>query len=441
MSATARLASFIADARWSDVPASVRHDAKRSLLNWLGCAIGGSRAPSVDLAIESLAVFSGPAQATVINRDRRFDVATTAIINGVASSVLDFDDTHLQTVIHPSVPVASATLALAEHLKVPGEAFMHAFVIGIEAACKVGNAISPEHYACGWHVTSTCGTIGAAAACARLLGLDQTQAAYAIGMAASQSAGLSEMLGSPTRMFNMGHAARNGFMAAWYASKGITSSACALEAPRGFGNAFTTRCDWSALTDTLGLTWELAANAFKPYPCGIVVHPVIDGCLLLRERHAIRAGDIDRVEVTVNPAVQIIMSRPDPADGMRSKVSAEHCIAVAMVQGAAGVQQFTDAVVRDPEVTALRRRARLLCSDTVAKDAAGVCVVMKDGTRHETFIAHARGSVEVPLTDRELEDKFRSLFAYGRSGSDAARVIGIVRDLETLRDAGALART
>jgi 2-methylcitrate dehydratase PrpD len=122
-------------------------------------------------------------------------------------------------------------------------------------------------------------------------------------------------------------------------------------------------------------------------------------------------------------------------------VSAEHCIAVAMVQGAAGVQQFTDAVVRDPEVTALRRRARLLCSDTVAKDAAGVCVVMKDGTRHETFIAHARGSVEVPLTDRELEDKFRSLFAYGRSGSDAARVIGIVRDLETLRDAGALART
>ena len=119
----------------------------------------------------------------MINRSRRFDVATAAVINGVASSVLDFDDTHLQTVIHPSVPVASATLALAEHLQVPGEAFMHAFVIGIEAACKVGNAISPEHYAGGWHVTSTCGVIGAAAACARLLRLDETQAAYAIGMA------------------------------------------------------------------------------------------------------------------------------------------------------------------------------------------------------------------------------------------------------------------
>ena len=441
MSATAQLARFIATSSGADVPDGVRHAARRSLLNWLGCAIGGSRAPSVDLAIESLAPFSGPAQATVVNRGRRFDVATTAVINGVSSSVLDFDDTHLQTVIHPSVPVASAALALAEHLAVPGDVFMHAFTIGIEAACKVGNAISPEHYACGWHVTSTCGVIGAAAACARLLRLDETQAAYAIGMAASQSAGLSEMLGSPTRMFNMGHAARSGFMAAWYASKGITSSACALEAPRGFGNAFTTRCDWSALTDTLGVTWELAANAFKPYPCGIVVHPVIDGCLLLRERHAIDAAAIERVEVTVHPAVQIIMSRPEPADGMRSKVSAEHCIAVAMVQGAAGVQQFTDAVVHDPAVAGLRRRARLLCSDAVAKDAAGVCVVMKDGTRHETFVEHAKGSAEVPLTDRELEEKFRSLCSYGRSGSDATRLVGMVRDLETLHDAGALART
>jgi 2-methylcitrate dehydratase PrpD len=440
MSATARLARFIAASSWADVPDSVRHDAKRSLLNWLGCAIGGSNAPSVELAIESLATFSGPGQATVINRGRRFDVATAAVINGVSSSVLDFDDTHLQTVIHPSVPVASATLALAEHLQVPGEAFMHAFVIGIEAACKVGNAISPEHYAGGWHVTSTCGVIGAAAACARLLRLDETQAAYAIGMAASQSAGLSEMLGSPTRMFNMGHAARSGFMAAWYASRGIASSACALEAPRGFGNAFTTRCDWSALTDTLGVTWELAANAFKPYPCGIVVHPVIDGCLLLRERHAIRAGDIDCVEVTVNPAVQVIMSRPEPADGMRSKVSAEHCIAVAMVQGAAGVQQFTDAVVRDLAVTDMRRRARLLCSDTMAKDAASVCVVMKDGTRHETFIEHAKGSAEVPLTDAELEEKFRSLVAYGRHDADASRMIGLMWNLETATDAGVLAR-
>lgn len=440
MSATAHLARFIATSSWADVPATVRHDAKRSLLNWLGCAIGGSNAPSVDLAIESLAPLSGPAQSTVVNRSCRFDIATTAVINGVSSSVLDFDDTHLQTVIHPSVPVASAALALAEHLAVPGDAFVHAFILGIEAACKVGNAISPEHYARGWHVTSTCGVIGAAAACARLLKLDETRSAYAIGMAASQSAGLSEMLGSPTRMFNMGHAARSGFMAAWYASKGITSSLCALEAPRGFGNAFTTRCDWTALTDTLGVTWELTANAFKPYPCGIVVHPVIDGCLLLRERHAIRAQDIESVEVTVNPAVQVIMSRPEPADGMRSKVSAEHCIAVAMVQGAAGLQQFTDKVVRDPDVTDLRRRARLLCSDAMAKDAARVCVVMKDGTRHETFVEHAKGSAEVPLTDRELEEKFRNLVAYGRSSGDASRMIETMWGLESMGNAGLLAR-
>lgn len=438
--ATAVLAQFIVSARPEDVPAGVRHEAKRALLNWLGCAIGGAHAPAVDLALDAMREFSGPPAATIINRGVRLDVPNAALINGIGSSALDFDDTHLRTVIHPTVPVASAALALAEQQSASGGELMHAFILGVEAECKVGNAISPEHYDAGWHVTSTCGVIGAAAACSRLLGLDAQQTTFAIGMAASQASGLADMLGSMTRMVNMGHAARNGFLAAWYASRGLTSSGRALEAPRGFANAFSTRADWAQVVDLLGAPWELAANAYKPYPCGIVVHPVLDGCLLLRAAHGIRPETITRVELVVNPLVVKVMGNPTPTDGLRSKVSAEHCTAVAMITGAAGVEAFTDAMVLDPAVAALRARVVLQASAEVSADAATVVVLLLDGTRHETHVAHARGSTDVPLTDRELEEKFKALLKWGRSAADADALIATMWRLDELADAGVVAR-
>jgi len=440
IAATTALAQFIVSARPQDVPAAMRHEARRALLNWLGCAIGGAHTPAVDLALDAMREFSGPPSATVINRGVRLDVPNTALVNGIGSSTLDFDDTHLRTVIHPTVPVASAALALAEQRSASGAELMHAFILGVEAECKVGNAISPEHYDAGWHVTSTCGVIGAAAACSRLLGLDARQTAFAIGMAASQASGLSDILGSMTRMVNMGHAARNGFLAAWYAARGFTSSDRALEAPRGFANAFTTHADWSRLVDHLGAPWELAANAYKPYPCGIVVHPVLDGCLQLRAAHGLRAETIDRVELLVNPLVIRIMGNPAPADGLRSKVSAEHCTAVALMTGAAGVEAFTDAMVHDPAVAALRARVVLQACTGVSADAATVVVVLQDGTRHETHVAHARGSTELPLSDRDLEDKFRALLRWGRSGADADALIATIWRLDELADVGVLAR-
>ena len=315
---------------------------------------------------------------------------------------------------------------------------MHAFVIGIEAACKVGNAISPEHYAGGWHVTSTCGVIGAAAACARLLRLDETQAAYAIGMAASQSAGLSEMLGSPTRMFNMGHAARSGFMAAWYASKGIASSACALEAPRGFGNAFTTRCDWAALTDTLGVTWELAANAFKPYPCGIVLHPLIDGCLQVAAQSGAPAAAIERVEVKVHPLVMVLTGRTDPKDGLESKLSFSPACAVALADRSAGVDQFTDARAVDPAIAALRTRIHPVVDESLGTDQSAVTLMLADGRRFDARIEHATGSVVNPMSDAALDAKFIAL-ATRTLGADAARTLcTMCRGIDDLDDLGPL---
>lgn len=437
---TAQLARFIATAGFDDVPANVRHEARRALLNWLGCAIGGSHAAAVDLMLNALSEFAGPTQATVINRKRQLDLPSTAIVNAISSSVLDFDDTHLRTVIHPSVPVAAAAVALAEHVSATGAELMHAFILGVETECRIGNALSPSHYEAGWHVTATCGVIGAAAACSKLLKLDGGRTTYAISMAASQAGGLSEMLGSMTRMVNMGHAARNGLLSAWYAAKGITSSQCAIEAPRGFANAFSSQVDLSEITDGLGETWELTHNAYKPYPCGIVVHPIIDGCLELRARHDILPDAIDHIAVSVHPLVLRITGHPAPADGLRSKVSAQHAAAVAMIYGAAGVQEFTDDVVHEASVIGLRSRVELRPQDDLGKDAAAVAVTLRDGTTHTTHVSHARGSTERPLSDHDLESKFRALAAWGQCDADPDAIIDCMWHLDQATDGGIVAR-
>ncbi len=438
---TGALSGFVSSSDWRDVPHPVRHEAKRALLNWLACAHGGSRSGVVDLALSAVEDFAGRGQATVINRGVRLDVANAAFVNAISSNVLDFDDTHLRTVIHPTVPVASAILALSEHVPVDGAGFMHAFILGVEAECRVGNAMSPEHYHAGWHITSTCGVIGAAAACAKLMKLGPAETAYALGMAASSSGGLAEMLGSMTRMINMGNAARNGFHAAWYAAKGITSSGRAFEAPKGFANAFSSRFDGNELVKPGNDSWELSFNAYKPYPCGIVVHPIIDGCISLKARHSVDAAGIREIRLKVHPLVVTVTGgSPEPDDELRAKVSAHHCAAVALIFGAAGVSEFGQNVVDDPMVVRTRRKVVLEPDEGMPRDAAEVLVVLENGDRFQERVRHARGSLELPLIDSEIEDKLRALVKWSGSGADTGALIRTVWNLDAENDAGIIAR-
>src|SRR5262245_2859859 len=297
--ATRELAQFAAGSRWSDVPQEVRHEGQRAFLNWLGCAIAGCRDDSVERLLSALREFAGAPRATLIGRGERLDALTAACVNGTASNRLDFDDTHLRTVIHPTVPVAAALLALAELRPMSGAEFIHAFVLGVDTECRVGNAISPGHYESGWHITATCGVLGAAVAASKALRLDAQRMTWALGIAATQAAGLMDTLGTMCKSYNMGHAARNGLAAALMAAKGFTSSERALEAQRGFLNLLAARHDAAEITGELGSRWELTQNAYKPYPCGIVIHPIIDACLDLRAAHRIDPADIVQVDVTV----------------------------------------------------------------------------------------------------------------------------------------------
>src|SRR5258708_15613809 len=210
------------------------------------------------------------------------DILHASLLNGISSHMFDFDDTHLKTVIHPSGPVASALLALAEYRPMSGADFLHAFILGVEVECRIGNAVYPSHYDIGWHITGTAGVFGAAAAAGRLLGLSEQQHVWALGIAATQASGLREMFGSMCKPLHVGLAARNGLQAALLARQDFTSAAQPIEGRRGFANVLATERDLTKITDRLGETWELEANSYKPFACGVVVHPIIDACLQLR---------------------------------------------------------------------------------------------------------------------------------------------------------------
>jgi 2-methylcitrate dehydratase PrpD len=437
---TQELARFVVESRWSSIPTEINHEAKRALLNWAGCAIGGCRDEAVDTALAALSEFAGRPQTTVLGRGERMDILNAAALNALSSNILDFDDTHLRTVIHPTVPVAAAVIALAEHSRATGAQLLHAFILGVEVECRVGNAISPEHYNAGWHITATCGIFGAAAACAKLLDLDAKTTAWAFGIAASQAAGTTGAHGSMTKSWNMANAARNGLMAALLAAKGFTSTEQALEGERGFTRVFAQRRDLDEIIRGLGETWELAQNTYKPYPCGIVAHPVIDACLALRDDARVTPDAVERVELRVHPLVRMLMGNAAPLTGLEAKLSVQHCAAAALIYGQVGVREFTDACVNDRAVAALRARATLVEDPAMPKEAAGATMHVSGGSTFDKYVPHATGSLDRPMSDEALGRKFHSLAEWGWPECDTAKFIALAWSLDTLADAGAFAR-
>jgi 2-methylcitrate dehydratase PrpD len=440
MDITRTLARFVVDHKARDIPQNVRHEAARSFLNWLGCAVGGSRHETVERALAALAPFSGPPEATVLGRPERLDVMHAALMNGITSHTFDFDDTHLRTVIHPSGPVASAILALAERQPVSGSAFLHAFILGVEVECRIGNSVYPEHYDVGWHITGTTGVFGAAAAVGRLLGLSEQQMTWALGIAATQASGLREMFGTMCKPFHPGNAARNGLLAAFLAQQNFTSSNQGIEAKRGFANVLSTSFRPEEITRGLGRTWEIALNTYKPFACGIVIHPVIDACIQLRNEHELKAEDIEAIEARVHPLVLELTGKKMPQVGLEGKFSVYHSAAVAVIYGAAGEAEYGDDVVRDPRVVALRDRTSASVDKAMHEDQTRVTMRLKNGKTIEKFVEHAIGSLERPMSDADLEAKFRGLVKGILSDSACERLIRLAWNVGQLDDAAEVAR-
>lgn len=437
---TQRLAEFIAGSRWEDIPENVRREGARSLLNFVGCALGGATDEAVGLAAKVLAPYFGPPQASVIGRRERPDMLNAAFLNAVGANVLEYDDTHLATVIHPGAPVAPGLFALAERRPVAGRDLLHALILGIEAECRVGLAVMPTHYRRGWHITATCGIFGAAAAAAKLLGLDARRIAFALGHAATQSAGLVESLGSMSKSIGVGNAARNGLAAALFADSGFTAAEHAIEGRYGFAPVTSDSVDLSQIAGGLGERWEILANAYKPYPCGVVLFPVIDACLEVRARHAPAAQRIARVVVRGHPLLRERADRPAVETGREAKVSLQHSVAVAFLFGAAGLPQYEDACVADPAVRALRAKVFYEEDASIPVEAAIVAVHRDDGTTLTEHVRHGRGTPGRPMSDAELDAKVRELAAAGAPFVDTVGLIAAIRGIEAEANAARIVR-
>lgn len=439
-----RLADYAVTARPDDLPEGARREALRSLVNIVGCTLGGAKHRVIGLTDDVLSEFSGPPQATLLGRARRADVLHAALINCFGSSVHAFDDTHEQAVVHPSGPVAAAILAISERKRVTGPQFLLAFALGVEVMCRLSKAVSvpPAKIIFAWSQTGITAGIGAAVAAGKLLELDADRMRHAIGIALSQASGFRAMFGSMCSSLMTAHGAQTGLRAAILAEKGFTSSEAALEGPNGFLDVFAEQPDLPALADELGTRFEILRNTYKPYPCGVVIHPIIDACLELRRTHEIDPSDIMAVTVRVTPKALALTDRRHAKNTLEARVSLYHWVAIAFIRGTARIEDMdTNGAVLEPAIVRFQDRIETVSDEAIASDGAKVTVRLRDGRSLVSRIEHCAGSAACPMTDADLERKFTGL-AEGVIGPIRTReVLDMCWDVESLPDAGTLARS
>jgi 2-methylcitrate dehydratase PrpD len=439
MGITQHLARFIVETTSSDIPTKVRHEAVRSLVNWSGCALGGAAHPAVTSAILALTPFAGAGRASVLGRSERVDALHAALFNGISSHVLDFDDTHPSTLVHPSGPVISALLALAQHRPIEGRVFLDAIVMGIETECRVAQVAGKAHYDIGWHVTGTAGVFGAAAACGRALGLDAQQMTWALGIAATQAAGLREMFGSMCKSLHPGKAAQNGLSAALMAQAGFTSSTQAIEGPRGFAKVLSSEPHEELLLADIGTRWETLNNTYKPYACGLVIHPVIDACVAAHASEKVAPGNVECITLYAHPLVLELTGKTRPVTGLEGKFSVYHAAAMALIEGCSLSSHFSDAAVHRPDVITVRDRVKVQSMPDFRVDEARAVFTLRDGTYIEHRVEYALGSLGRPMSDEDLSKKFLQLAQKSLSGKNAERALHLCWSAESLVSAGGIA--
>ena len=419
---TRQVSDFVVSARLADVPLTVQKLAKRSILDGLGLAVAGSRSQGARIVQAEVASYeSSVREATLLGTDLRAPARFAAFANGVAIHADDYDDTQLAAAVdrvyglltHPTAPVLPPVLAIGQRKKLDGAAVLTAYLVGVEVATKICEAIDPRHYDAGFHSTGTAGTIGAGAAASRALGLSAEQTAIALAISASQAAGLRENFGSMTKPFHAGRAADSGVLAADLAERGFTAAPNILEAKRGFFNAAGGGYDPLAIEGRLGKPWtfEEPGVSIKPYPSGSLTHPGMGAFYSLILREDLRADQVKRIVVGTNRHMPNALIHHQPHDELQAKFSMEFCLAILLLERKAGLPQFTDEVVSRRDV---KEVIGLVDFDVDPQaEAAGynkmttrITVEMRDGRKLTTSAAFGKGSPQNPMSDDELIEKF-----------------------------------
>jgi len=437
MGITDDLAAFVADTDGKDLPASARERATLCALDWFACALGGCREGLTRAIADTAAALGGVPQATVVGAGQRTSVAHAALINGAAANVLDYDDMHVGMFGHPSGPVFAAALAMAEWEGATGADLLPAIVLGIDVACRLGNAVNPEHYYQGWHATGTLGHFGAAAACAKLLALDAGQTRHALGLAGAQAAGIRQSLGTMARPLHTGKAAANGILAALLAQRGFTGPAAVIEGPEGFMACFAPGWRPDAVTEGLGKAFEIERILFKRHAACFETHAAITGVLRLRARHGLRAEQVRAITARVYPHTLQMAARESPQTGLEAKLSLQYCAAVALAEGRVGEAEFSEDMVAREDLRALAGRVRGHAEPSFPITRAEVTVAAADGAEWteavDLLAEEDRGDVR-----EELRAKFRALATPVLGPEGAGRLEAALVQLEAAESIASL---
>ncbi|HKW03456.1 MAG TPA: MmgE/PrpD family protein [Vicinamibacterales bacterium] len=426
-------------------PPNARKRAASAMLDTIGVTLAGVTEPASRIVRTTLA----PADrgCVVWGTGQRSSAPDAALANGTAAHALDYDDMCFVSLAHPSAPLVPAVIAAAEVSRASGRDALDAYIVGFEIEARLGRVMNPRHYRRGWHNTSTLGTIGAAAAASRLLGLTTDAAAHAIAIAASEASGLKENFGSMVKPLHAGLAARNGVLAAMLARSGMTASAQALDGPQGFLHVMDAeRSDLARETADLGDRWEILDTGItvKLYPSCAGTHPTLDALLDLRAREKFTADDVDRIEIDVDAIVPTILIYARPASPLEAKFSMPFCAAAAIVFGQVGIDTFDDGRIRDAGVLALMQKITMRVDPEVGKGApalteARVRVRLKNGRTLSQDAHGARGYPERPASDAELDAKFLVCATRAFSKEKAAQVLESLRGLEHVHEVVGLA--
>lgn len=430
---TEEFAAFIAGLQFTDLPAAAVHAASRGLLDWLGCALAASTHKTLDKTITVLESMGSSPKATVLGRALRLSHGDAALVNGQMGHLLDFDDTHMGgVVLHASSPILAALLSAAERRVTSGQDLILAYVCGFEAGIRVGRS-APGHHPGGWHLTGTLGTFAAATAVAKLQQLDAPAITHALGIAGTQAAGMQQNRGTMCKSFHAGRAASNGLLAALLAEQGFDSSDEIIEGKRGFARIYSDVATPEQMTASLGAEWQILGNGHKPYACGVVLHPAIDAMIGLRQQGPLDPDQIDSITLWVNPLVVSITGTVAPTTGLHSKFSIYHSAAVALIDGEAGIAQYSDQRVQDPRVTSVSRKITVRVDAGLRRDEA-VAELVRDGQVQRVHVEHASGTVLNPMSDAALTAKFLANALPVIGAAKAGQVVKLVFGLTMLDD-------
>lgn len=443
------IGGFVRKLKLAEIPSEVRQKTKLIFLDSLGIALASSTMDFGRMVLEVAQSLGGPPESRLIGTRNKVASANAVLANGTLAHGLDYDDTLEEAIVHTGCCGAMTALAVGEGLAASGERVLEAAVAGIEVMCKVGLVAPGKFHARGFHPTALCSTFGAAAAAGKLYGLSAPQWIDAFGLCGSQSSGIIEYLadGTWTKRLHPAWSAHGGIIATLLAAKGFRGPATVFEGRHGFYRAFGGEHEYPfEKLKELGRVWEIPRIAFKSYPCGSISHSYMDCALKLKQKYSIKPEQIEEVvcrtaEGPVHRLWEPLKEKQRPASSYGAKFSLPFSIALMLIRGRAGLEEFSEEAIHDPELLRLAERVRYVLDPTIdyPRHFSGhVKVKLKDGTILEENQAHPRGGLESPLPPGEIEDKFRANAALALPEKTGERIIAAVEDLETLPSIGAL---